>query len=137
MRKVHSAGGIVIEHESVLMLRKANGDWVLPKGRIEGDETDSQAAVREVQEESGIQAEVVSRIGRINYQYCNIWYDNEMIDKFVSWFLMEERGGNLLPQREEGFVEAKYIRLDTFEDVAKYEDEKRMIRQALILLENR
>lgn len=127
----------MIERGKILMLRKANGDWVLPKGRIEKLETEQEAAVREVEEETGIKAAVIKGIGKINYQYCNIWYDNEMIDKFVSWFLMREEGGALFPQKEEGFVEARYIPLEDFEDYAKYEDEKRMIRQALILIEAR
>ncbi len=137
MRKVHSAGGVVIKNEMILMLRKANGDWVLPKGRIELNEIESEAAMREVAEETGISANIIEAIGKINYQYCNIWYDNEMIDKFVSWYLMYETGGTLLPQKEEGFVEAKYIPINRFEEYAKYEDEKRMIRKALTLIGER
>jgi 8-oxo-dGTP pyrophosphatase MutT (NUDIX family) len=137
MRKVHSAGGVVIKNEKILMLRKSSGDWVLPKGRIEVNESESEAAMREVAEETGISAMIIEALGKINYQYCNIWHDNEMIDKFVSWFLMFETGGALFPQKEEGFVEARYIPVNRYEEYAKYEDEKRMIRRALTLIGER
>lgn len=132
MKKVHSAGGIVIKNESILMLRKTNGDWVLPKGRIEIDETLQEAAIREVQEETGILAKILSFIGDINYQYKNIWQNNEVIDKYVTWYLMSEVEGNLMPLKEEGFIEARYIPIKSFETMAKYEDEKNMIRKVVI-----
>ncbi|MCD6434843.1 MAG: NUDIX domain-containing protein [Clostridiales bacterium] len=131
MKKVYSAGGIVIKEESILMLRKINGDWVLPKGRIEINESESEAAIREVEEETGISAEILSFIGNINYKYRNIWFDDEVIDKYVTWYLMMETKGKLFPLRKEGFVEAKYIPIDRFEDYAKYDDEKKMIREAV------
>jgi 8-oxo-dGTP pyrophosphatase MutT (NUDIX family) len=133
MRIVNSAGGIVLKDNSILMLRKTNGDWVLPKGRIEEGESEDEAAIREVEEESGITATAISRLGQINYQYRNIWYDNEMIDKYVIWFLMYEIKGALKPQHEEGFVEARYIPIELFEEKAKFEEEKHMIRKAIMI----
>jgi|LGVE01.1.fsa_nt_gb 8-oxo-dGTP pyrophosphatase MutT (NUDIX family) len=131
MKRVHSAGGIVIKKNSILMLRKTNGDWVLPKGRIEINESESEAAIREVEEETGISAGILGFIGNINYKYRNVWYNNEIVDKYVTWYLMEEIRGVLFPLRKEGFVEAKYISIDRFESYAKYEDEKKMIRKAV------
>ena len=59
MRIEKSAGGVVIYDNAILLLRKYNGDWVLPKGRIEKDEKIKEAALREVKEETGTQAEVI------------------------------------------------------------------------------
>lgn len=131
MRRVNSAGGIVIKGDSILMLKKSNGDWVLPKGRIELNETEKEAAVREVEEETGIFAGIISMIGEINYKYRNIWENNELIDKYVTWYLMKEIKGELDPLSDEGFIEAKYVPISRFESYAKYEDEKKMIRKAV------
>ena len=131
MKKVHSAGGIVIKENSILMLRKTNGDWVLPKGRIELNESEYKAAIREVEEETGISAKILDFIGKINYKYRNIWLNNEIVDKYVIWYLMDEVRGELFPLRKEGFVEARYIPIDKFEKYAKHEDEKQMIRKAV------
>jgi len=47
-----SAGGIVFFKNSILMLKKFNGDWVLPKGRVEENESLKETALREVYEET-------------------------------------------------------------------------------------
>ena len=66
MRIEKSAGGVVIYDNAILLLRKYNGDWVLPKGRIEKDEKIKEAALREVKEETGTQAEVIKYLGEIH-----------------------------------------------------------------------
>jgi 8-oxo-dGTP pyrophosphatase MutT (NUDIX family) len=67
------AGGVVArtgsgEREYLLVeARGRAGEWVLPKGHIEPGETPEQAAVREVQEEAGVRAEVVAPTGESEY----------------------------------------------------------------------
>lgn len=67
------AGGLVVRHdgerderdgERVLLVKSRDGrHWVLPKGHIDPGETAAEAAVREVREESGVIAEIVSELG--------------------------------------------------------------------------
>jgi len=130
MRTETSAGGIVIVGNAILLLRKYNGDWVLPKGRVEGNEEISRTALREVLEESGVKAEIVSYVGEISYQMNHHRPERERSVKTVHWFLMKARNMDCKPQREEGFVEAKYIHIDRAAEVAHYNDEKRMIELA-------
>ena len=66
-----SAGGLIVFENTILLLKKFNGDWVLPKGRVEKGETIKQAALREVLEESGVKAEILKYIGMANYKYRN------------------------------------------------------------------
>ena len=134
MEKIYSAGGIVVKNKFILMLRKKNGDWVLPKGRIEISETKIEAAIREVEEETGIFAKVIKEVGDINYQYYNTWNNNEKVDKFVTWFLMREISGKLKPLYKEGFVEAKYISIELFEKIVKHEAEKQIIQKAIKII---
>ena len=54
-----SSGRVVVLNGRVLALKKYRGDWVLPKGRLEGDESLEEAALREVYEETGIKTEIV------------------------------------------------------------------------------
>ena len=85
MKRVYSSGGVVYIGNSILMLQKINGDWVLPKGKIEQDETSEETAVREVKEEAGVKAKVLTPIGETSYRFKNYWSNNHIIEKKVSY----------------------------------------------------
>ena len=67
MREEISAGGVVLFGNAILLLRKFNGDWVLPKGRVEEGEQKKEAALREVMEETGL------RVKNIRYYKSQPW----------------------------------------------------------------
>lgn len=134
MKRVTSAGGVVVLGNSVLMLRKLNGDWVLPKGRVEEDESTEDTALREVKEETGIKAIIKNYIGTTNFKFKNSWSNNEVISKDVIWYLMEAKTSHLVPQREEGFIEAKFIHVNKIDEITKYEDEKEVIHKGLEMI---
>jgi len=71
-RVVEGAGGVVInEAGDVLLIRHRNGSWVFPKGHIESGESKVDAAVREVEEEAGVQATVVDPRQTWQTEYVN------------------------------------------------------------------
>lgn len=131
MRYETSAGGVVAFGNAILLLKKYNGDWVLPKGKVEPNETIRDTGIREVAEESGVKAEVVRYLGAIHYVYQASWARNESIYKTVHWFLMRSRTMRCFPQRNEGFVEARFIHMDRVLDMMKYPDERRMIQKGI------
>ena len=128
-----SAGGVVIFGNAILLLKKFNGDWVLPKGRVEKGENIREAAIREVMEESGVKAEIIRYIGMVHYTYKNI-KGNEIVYKTVHWYLMRTNSMDSTPQKREGFVEARFVHVDRVLDLIKYKDEKKIIKKALRLL---
>ena len=135
MRTEISAGGIVAFGNAILLLRKFNGSWVLPKGKIEAGESKEQAALREVFEESGIHGNLGAYIGEVHYNYRNS-RDNEMVAKTVHWFVMYATSmGHTNPQKEEGFVEARYVEFKNAIKMAQYDDERQMIEKAIKMLE--
>lgn len=129
MRHVTSSGGVVFLGKKVLLLRKINGDWVLPKGKIEEGETPDQTAVREVFEETGIHAEIVGFLGETTYQFKNMWSNHEVIDKNVHWYVMTARSIKLKPLKEEGFVDARFVDFYEITDYLRYEDELSIVRR--------
>lgn len=131
VREEVSSGGVVVFGNAILMLKKYNGDWVLPKGKVETQEDYEQTAIREVLEEAGVKVEVLQYLGKIHYTYKNSWEDNDKISKTVHWFLMQSRSINCTPQKEEGFIEAKFIHINRVVDLAKYTDEKDIIKKAI------
>jgi diadenosine hexaphosphate hydrolase (ATP-forming) len=75
------AGGIIVWRDRVVLRRTLVGEWVFPKGWIDPGETVEQTAVREVREETGVQAEIISRAGDAAYEA-----DGET--RQVAYFLM-------------------------------------------------
>lgn len=55
------------------------------------------------------------------------------IEQFIKqfWYLMQAKNMDTIPQKEEGFIDAKFIHLDRVVDLARYDDEKEIIKVAL------
>lgn len=86
-----SAGGVVYKkkgNQYLWLVIKPAGkeEWRLPKGHIEKDEAEEDAALREVEEETGIRARIISRLGEISYFYT-LFGRHQF--KRVTFFLME------------------------------------------------
>lgn len=131
MREEVSAGGVVLVGNAILLLKKYNGDWVLPKGKVEPGETHEETALREVKEETGVKASIDKYLGEIHYTYKENWDQTKSVHKMVYWYLMHTKNMDTQPQREEGFVEAKFVHVDRVVDMARYDDEKEIIKVAL------
>lgn len=125
-----SSGGVVIFGNTILLLKKYNGDWVLPKGRVEKGENIQDTALREVQEEAGVKAELIKYIGMVHYYYKNL-KENETVSKTVYWYLMKSNSMDCTPQKREGFIDAMFVHIDKAQDLVRYEDEKKIIVRGL------
>jgi 8-oxo-dGTP pyrophosphatase MutT (NUDIX family) len=65
---VSAAGGVIERGGSVLLVHRPKyDDWSFPKGKLEDGETWEEAAVREVEEETGLRCEVGEELGRTHY----------------------------------------------------------------------
>jgi 8-oxo-dGTP pyrophosphatase MutT (NUDIX family) len=81
----------LVSMEVVLVGRSHAGIWALPKGTPQPGETIEQVAVREVQEETGLQARLIAYIGSISYSFVR---DQVRYHKQVRHFLLEAIGGD-------------------------------------------
>lgn len=106
--------------------------WSLPKGHIEQGETAEQAAVREVEEETGIIGRVVAPLGTIDFWFVA---EDRRVHKTVHHFLMQATGGEL-SDRDVEVAEVAWVPLDELESRLAYADERRLIRRATELLED-
>ena len=101
MREEVSAGGVVLFGNTILLLRKFNGDWVLPKGKVEEGENNQEAALREVSEETGVKADILKYLGEIHYTFKENWDENRAVHKTVFckqriWILFHKKRKALL-----------------------------------------
>ena len=93
MQREFSAGGIVLNNKSQVLLTKhsQNKHWSFPKGLIDPGQTPPEAAVREVREEGGVEAEILDKVGYNKYVYT---LNGEKIFKVVTYFLMKYVSGD-------------------------------------------
>jgi mutator protein MutT len=131
-----SAGGLVIDFSGtrgLLIGRIDHKDasrerllWSLPKGHIEAGETPEQAAIREVQEETGITSEITKSIGVIDFWFMA---GGKRIHKTVHHFIFKEVSGELTPQITE-VDEVSWFPLSEIVERLAYPDEKKLIAKS-------
>ncbi|MDL5154869.1 NUDIX hydrolase [Actinomycetospora termitidis] len=132
-----SAGGLVVDAEQGAAAligrldRRGRLLWSLPKGHIEEGETAEQAAVREVEEETGIIAAVQAPLGSIDYWFVA---EDRRVHKTVQHFLLTARGGELSDEDVE-VTEVAWVPLAELGSRLAYADERRLVRLAAEILE--
>ena len=99
----------------------------LPKGHPDGDETPEQAAAREVREETGVEAELVEKLGEIRYRYER---KRGTVDKTVAFYLFAYRSGNLADHDHE-IEEASWMPLAAAAQALTHPGEREIVTRAL------
>jgi 8-oxo-dGTP pyrophosphatase MutT (NUDIX family) len=145
MTREFSAGGVVV--------RQMRGRWwlaaiepagrsssagktvlALPKGLVDAGETPEQAALREVREETGVEALLVAKLGDIKYVYTRSWAGGERVFKVVSFYLLRYESGKLgeiAPEMRVEVHRAQWIPLDDAPRELAYKGEREMAAKAL------
>ena len=106
----------------------------LPKGAIDDGEKPDQTALREVREETGIQAELVSKLADIKYRYVRNWGDNARVFKIVSFYLLLYRSGRLgqiAPEMRIEVQRAFWLPLQDAPTELVYQGEREVAQRAL------
>ena len=82
---IEAAGGVVLRDDGrvAVVHRPRYDDWSLPKGKLDPGETFEQAALREIEEETGLRAALVRELPSTTYR------DNKDREKLVRYWLME------------------------------------------------
>jgi 8-oxo-dGTP pyrophosphatase MutT (NUDIX family) len=75
--------------------KQAKTVLALPKGLVDPGETPEQTALREVREETGITARVLTKLTDIKYVYVRSWGDKQRIFKIVSFYLLRYESGTI------------------------------------------
>ena len=112
MRYVRAAGGIVTAPDGTVLLILRNGRWDLAKGKVEAGETLLQAALREVEEETGIAPAASGTTPVKTYHLFNLYGGWHL--KQTSWFPMTAEKQSVTPQQEEGITDAVWVSPDEF-----------------------
>lgn len=105
---IKAAGGLVRNINGEFLFIFRNKKWDLPKGKVEKGEKTKDTAVREVEEECGV--EIDKREEKICRTYHIYELNNKVILKKTTWYKMSVKGNpKLVPQKEEGITTANWV----------------------------
>jgi len=132
MRDEHSSGGAVVKFENgtpyvALIATRGRTRWGLPKGAVSEGETSEQAALREVKEETGLEANIVKPLDTIEYFFRA---SGTLIRKRVDFYLMMFTGGTMTPQLSE-VDDVEWVELLEEIQRASFDSEKKLLEMAL------
>ncbi len=129
MRKVVSAGGVLVDGHTMLLVRHETGRWTFPKGHVKDGESLQEAAIREVREETGVIAEVAGYLGKVVRMSTED--TGEEVEKTIELFLMCSVG------KTEGVVdeESAWLSIATVSD-AMFAEEAAFVRNHIAELIN-
>jgi len=152
MVREFSAGGVV--------LRRMSGEWqiaaieprkegserasrrqrtvgkvvlALPKGLVDAGEKPDQTAIREVLEETGITASLITKLTDIRYVYVRSWGDQERVFKLVSFYLLRYVSGRIddvTPEMRVEVRQALWLPLEEANRKLAYNGERQVVRKA-------
>jgi ADP-ribose pyrophosphatase YjhB (NUDIX family) len=133
-----SAGGLVVDLGGEVPMgaligridRRGRLLWSLPKGHVELGETNEQAAVREVAEETGIAGEIVRPLGTIDFWFVA---EDRRVHKTVHHFLLRATGGELSDEDIE-VSEVAWVPLADLAARLAYPDERDLVADVSRLL---
>jgi 8-oxo-dGTP pyrophosphatase MutT (NUDIX family) len=130
-----SAGGVVYRLtpaiEVVICGRNSDGVWGLPKGTPDPGETIEQTALREVSEETGLEVEIVGKIGVVEY-----WFARQGVryHKWVHHFLMKSTGGDT-SQHDQEYDKVEWRPVEDALRTLTFRNEANMVEKAREMIE--
>ncbi|MCP4309074.1 MAG: NUDIX hydrolase [bacterium] len=134
--KLRAAGGVVYRDgdpdsgpEFLVVHRQRYHDWSLPKGKLDRGEDYEQAAMREIQEETGLKCERRDYLGAITYE------TQRGRLKIVKYWLTKKRKGKFVPNKEVDNVE--WVGLHGAQALLTYNRDARLVASAHSLLTNK
>lgn len=118
---IESAGGLVCNRNHHVLFMFKRGKWDMPKGRIEKGYSKQESALREVNEETGLDLNKLTITGKLVSTWHTTRHGDVKYLKKTHWYLMEYDGvdDDTCPQVEEGIIECRWIHLS---DLPQYRE---------------
>ena len=125
---VPAVGVVCLRGDSVLLIRRGTpprqGEWSLPGGRIEPGERAVEAALRELREETGVEAKITGLIDVVDGLFPEAGRHYVLIDYAARWVSGEPVAGD-------DALEARFVTLDEVESLIEWSETRRIIRLAV------
>ncbi len=110
-KKIEAAGGLVQNDRGESLMIFRNEKWDLPKGKLEKGETIEEGALREVEEECGVED---LRLGNHIVDTYHVYpYKGNEVLKRTYWYEMQSNQLEFVPQEEEGITRVLWMKIDS------------------------
>jgi len=136
-----SAGGIVYKRSEkgilIAFILDPYDKWTFAKGHVEPGEKSETAAVREVEEETGLKnLEVIEYLGKIDFWFKDRFQNiGANVHKFVYYYLLEApRDAKYKLQKEEKIKDLKWVAIEEAENFSSYKDTVLVLKKAVQIL---
>ncbi len=124
IERTNCVGVVCIKGKSVLLIQRGTaprkGEWSIPGGRIEPDETEAEASLRELSEETGVTADLLTKITVLNADFEGYHY--RLHDYLARW-----TGGE--PKAGDDAAQARFVPLDEIDALGMWPETVRVIRE--------
>lgn len=121
------AGGVVFRDNKVFILKNDKNEWVLPKGKIRGEQLPPETAIGRVEYEAGInEPKIVSSAGETAYEFYSITRKEAVCNKII-WYIMESNDEKHNINFQEGFKEGGFYPVDEAMDLITYSQDKSLV----------
>ena len=136
VREETSAGGIVFRIDRgqpvFLLIRDSYKNWGFPKGHLEDGEEPEAAAIREVEEETGLH-DLIIRGPIDTIEWC-FRFRGSQIHKVCDFFLMETAQSRTSPQRMEGITACRWSSYGDADLMLSYRNARDVLRRAYSMI---
>ena len=122
----YCAGGVVFYNNKVFLLKNEKGEWVLPKGVIRKGDFSSEVAIRRVNEEAGINAEIVTTAGCTNYEFFSVTRQRPVCNK-ITWYIMRSQSEDYKINTDEQFTDGGFFEIDDAIRRITYSQDKSLV----------
>ena len=124
IKRTDCVGVVCLRGDEVLLIQRGNaprkGEWSIPGGRIEPGETEAQASLRELGEETSVNAELLTKITALNADFEGYHY--RLHDYLARWTSGEPKAGDDADN-------ARFIPLSEIETLGMWDETVRVIRE--------
>ncbi len=111
-----------------LLILDAHGNWGFPKGHLTKRESGSQAARREIGEETGLtELRLLAPLGTIDWHFAT---EDVIVHKFCHFYLFECLAGEPVPEEVEGIVACAWYPLERAIEIITYDNAKEILIKA-------
>ena len=117
-----------------LLIRDSYRNWGFPKGHLEKGEAPDRAALREVEEETGLAS--LSLRGEIETIDWYFRFRGRLIHKYCHFFLIESSSSETSPQREEGITACRWAPLEDAVELISYANARSVLRRGAEMVTN-